>query len=88
MYSQHLLSLTALTLLFTPLLAGPTPKVYKHVLAFSVDGFHISDVDQYVAARPGSNIAKLLETGYEYTDAFTSAVCHGPRITFSLLLLV
>lgn len=49
-------------------------KVYKYVLAFSVDGFHSSDVDKYLAVRPKSTIAKLLDTGYEYTDAFTSAV--------------
>ena len=48
-------------------------KVYKYVAVFSVDGFHSSDVTKYVALRPQSNIAKLLATGYEYTDAFTSA---------------
>lgn len=53
-----------------------TAKVYKHVAAFSIDGFHSSDVDKYVALRPGSTIAKLLATGYEYTNAFTSAVCN------------
>lgn len=48
-------------------------KVYKYVAAFSVDGLHSSDVTKYVTLRPTSNIAKLLETGYEYTDAYTSA---------------
>lgn len=48
-------------------------KVYKHVAAFSVDGFHSSDVEKYVAARPNSTIAKLLHTGFEFTNAFTSA---------------
>jgi predicted AlkP superfamily pyrophosphatase or phosphodiesterase len=46
---------------------------YKHVATFSIDGFHGSDVAKYVAKRPGSHIARLLETGYEYTNAFTSA---------------
>ena len=53
-------------------------KVYKYVAAFSIDGFHSSDVDKYVAKRPESTIAKLLETGYEYTDAYTS----GPSDSF------
>lgn len=48
-------------------------KVYKYVAVFSVDGFHSSDVTKYVAERPGSTIAQLLQTGYEYTDAYTSA---------------
>lgn len=46
---------------------------YKYVALFSVDGLHASDVGKYVALRPKSTIAQLLETGYEYTDAFTSA---------------
>lgn len=49
-------------------------KKYKHVAAFSVDGFHGSDVGKYVALRPQSTIAGLLETGFEYENAFTSAV--------------
>lgn len=46
---------------------------YKYVALFSVDGLHGSDVGKYVALRPKSTIAQLLEIGYEYTDAFTSA---------------
>jgi len=46
---------------------------YKYVALFSVDGLHASDVGKYVALRPESTIAQLLETGYEYTNAFTSA---------------
>ena len=48
-------------------------KTYSHVAVFSIDGFHSSDVEKYVALRKDSTIAKLLQTGYEYTDAFTSA---------------
>ncbi|KAI9872726.1 MAG: hypothetical protein M1830_001258 [Pleopsidium flavum] len=48
-------------------------KCYSHVAAFSIDGFHSSDVEKYVNLRKDSTIAKLLQTGYEYTDAFTSA---------------
>jgi hypothetical protein len=59
-----------------PQAPGPTAsaKKYKYVLAFSADGLHSSDVRKYVALRPKSTIAGLLETGYEYSDAFTSAV--------------
>ena len=46
---------------------------YKHVAYFSIDGFHGSDVVKYVAKRPQSTIAQLVSTGFEYTNAFTSA---------------
>ena len=46
---------------------------YEHVAVFSIDGFHGSDVPKYIAKRPKSTIAKLLATGFEYTNAFTSA---------------
>ena len=49
------------------------PRNYKYVALFSIDGFHSSDVVKYVSLRPKSTIALLLETGYEYTNAFTSA---------------
>jgi predicted AlkP superfamily pyrophosphatase or phosphodiesterase len=48
-------------------------KVYKYVAAFSVDGMHSSDVEKYVTLKPGSTIATLLKTAYEYTDCYTSA---------------
>lgn len=48
-------------------------KNYKHVALFSIDGLHSSDVGKYVSLRPKSTIAALLATGYEYTNAFTSA---------------
>ncbi len=54
--------------------APASNALYKHVLVFSVDGMHSSDVEKYVAVRPESNISKLLSTGYEYSNAFTSAV--------------
>jgi hypothetical protein len=50
-----------------------SPGSYKYVAVFSVDGFHASDVESYVAIRPNSTIAALLETGYEYLNAYTSA---------------
>jgi predicted AlkP superfamily pyrophosphatase or phosphodiesterase len=48
-------------------------RVYKHVAAFSIDGLHSSDVEKYVALRPKSTIAALLETAFKYTDCYTSA---------------
>ena len=51
---------------------------YKYVAFFSVDGFHGSDVEKYVALRPKSTIAELLENGYEYTNAYTT----GPSDSF------
>ena len=59
-------------------LANDNDKVYKYVVHFSIDGFHSSDVEKYVAVRPQSTIAGLLSTGYEYTDAYTS----GPSDSF------
>ncbi|MCJ1415379.1 hypothetical protein MMC32_001711 [Xylographa parallela] len=47
-------------------------QLFKHVAVFSIDGFHATDVEKYVVARPKSTIAQLLETGYEYTNAYTS----------------
>jgi len=46
---------------------------YKHMAVFSVDGMHASDVEKYLVVRPKSNISLLLATGYEYTNAYTSA---------------
>ncbi|KAL7270293.1 hypothetical protein RUND412_007002 [Rhizina undulata] len=46
---------------------------YKHVALFSIDGFHSSDVAKYLSLRPQSTLAQLLETGYHYADAWTSA---------------
>lgn len=48
-------------------------KVYKYVVTFSIDGMHGSDVEKYIALRPGSTIALLISTAYEYTDCYTSA---------------
>lgn len=71
MYSQSFAAAfaTLSVALAAPLRAGQ----YKHVAVFSVDGFHASDLDKYVALRPNSNISALLKTGYEYSSAYTSA---------------
>ena len=65
-----------------PQAPGPSAaaKKYKYVLAFSADGLHSSDIGKYVALRPKSTIASLLETGYEYSDAFTTAVSGVARL--------
>ena len=64
-----------------------TAASYKYVVAFSVDGLHGSDIQKYLNVRPKSTFASLLETGYEYTNAFTSAVslCASPPMSTSLL---
>jgi Type I phosphodiesterase / nucleotide pyrophosphatase len=62
----------ALTSLFVSGVAAHSGP-YKHVFFVSIDGFHGSDVQHYVSKRPRSTIARLLDTGYEYTNAYTSA---------------
>ncbi|MDQ6782014.1 MAG: alkaline phosphatase family protein [Actinomycetota bacterium] len=44
----------------------------KHVLYLSVDGLHQSDLTQYIAGHPGSNLARLVNHGTEYTNASTT----------------
>ncbi|QIW95619.1 hypothetical protein AMS68_001137 [Peltaster fructicola] len=46
---------------------------FKRVVSFSIDGLHASDVEKWLAYKPSSNISALLKTGYEYTNAYTSA---------------
>lgn len=46
---------------------------YKHVAVFSVDGLHASDIPKWLAYKPDSNISALLNTGYLYPNANTSA---------------
>ena len=76
MFVTALLAIAAAVLPSTS--AAPTKEAkYKYVLAFSVDGLHASDVEKYTSARPDSTMAALLETAYEYTDAYTTAV--SPR---------
>lgn len=45
----------------------------KHVAVISVDGMHSSDIAKYLAIRPDAFIGTMLQTGYEYTNAYTSA---------------
>src|SRR6516165_6279781 len=44
----------------------------KHVLLISVDGMHQSDLDWYVAHHPGSELARLVHGGAEFSNAHTS----------------
>ena len=73
-----LLQSILLALAFIERVLGNEEKVYKYVAVFSIDGFHGSDVENYIAARPNSTIAELINTGYEYSDAYTS----GPSDSF------
>jgi hypothetical protein len=43
----------------------------SHVLLISVDGLHQSDLEWYVANHPGSELAKLVGGGAEYSQAQT-----------------
>ena len=75
---MHLSILVGLTTLAAVGLTAVTPRNdndhrYNFVATFSVDGMHGSDVEKYVALRPKSTIAKLLQNGYEYTNAFTTS---------------
>jgi arylsulfatase A-like enzyme len=44
----------------------------QHVLLISVDGLHQSDLEWYVNNYPGSELAKLVNGGAEFTNAQTS----------------
>ena len=48
-------------------------RPYKHIAFFSVDGLHSSDLPKWVAMKPKGAIADLLESGYWYKGALTSA---------------
>jgi hypothetical protein len=41
----------------------------KHVLLLSIDGLHALDVANYIKANPGSNFAKLVSEGVNFTNA-------------------
>jgi predicted AlkP superfamily pyrophosphatase or phosphodiesterase len=43
----------------------------KRVAVFSFDGMHSSDLDKYLARGP-SNFTTLINTGYKYTNAYTT----------------
>jgi hypothetical protein len=46
-------------------------EAIKHVMLISIDGLHQSDLEWYVANRPGSELAKLTAGGAEYASAHT-----------------
>jgi predicted AlkP superfamily pyrophosphatase or phosphodiesterase len=45
--------------------------IFQHVAIFSVDGLHGSDIDKWLAKGP-SNISKMLDNGYRYSNAWTT----------------
>ncbi|MEY9872849.1 hypothetical protein ABH931_002326 [Streptacidiphilus sp. MAP12-33] len=55
----------------SPLKGAPTSQL-RHVLLLSVDGLHQSDLAFYIAAHPGSALARLVGNGTEYTHAGTT----------------
>jgi predicted AlkP superfamily pyrophosphatase or phosphodiesterase len=48
-----------------------TTTAVAHVLLVSVDGLHEQDVANCIAAKTCPNIAALVQTGVQYTNAFT-----------------
>jgi hypothetical protein len=56
----------------TPAVASASKSGGHHVLLLSVDGVHASDLSQWVAANPSSNLALLANGGTTYTEASTS----------------
>jgi hypothetical protein len=50
----------------------PDDAKVKHVLLISVDGLHQKDAARFIAANPGSTLAKLAGHGVSYTDAHTT----------------
>ncbi len=58
--------------LFTSSAVADRPNKVTHVLLISVDGLHQSDLEWYVANNPGSELARLMHGGAEFSDAHTS----------------
>jgi hypothetical protein len=52
--------------------ASPGHTQIRHVLLISVDGMHQSDLDWFVAHHPGSELAKLVHGGSEFSNAHTA----------------
>jgi type I phosphodiesterase/nucleotide pyrophosphatase len=50
--------------------AGPSHP-NRHVLLISIDGLHQSDLAWWVSTHPSSNLADLVHSGVEYTNAHT-----------------
>jgi hypothetical protein len=46
-------------------------NLISHVILISFDGFHDFDVTRYVAANPHSAMARLVNTGVTYANAYT-----------------
>ncbi len=63
--------LLALLLSGTALRAQNGPKI-THVLVISVDGMHSQDLTNWIRTHKNSNLARLANTGANYTNAFTT----------------
>ena len=67
------IGLVSLILLIFPLFAmrgtAQASSQIKHVMLISVDGLHQSDLEWYVHNHPGSELAKLVHGGAEFTNA-------------------
>src|SRR5947209_5191521 len=63
---------STVTVQAAPALADHPARGGHHVLLLSVDGLHASDLSQWIAANPTSNLAALSGEGTAYTNAATS----------------
>jgi predicted AlkP superfamily pyrophosphatase or phosphodiesterase len=51
----------------------PASAPYHHVLLISIDGMHAVDLQNYIAAHPGSTLAQLASHGVRFPNALTTA---------------
>jgi hypothetical protein len=55
-----------------PAVATPAHVAGSHVLLLSIDGLHASDLSQWIANHPDSNLAMLARQGTTYANASTT----------------
>lgn len=67
------LSVTAFTTNLHNASSNKTTNKIKRVLLVSIDGFHSSDLSNYVKANPNSNLRVLSDHGITYSNASSSA---------------
>ncbi len=57
---------------------SPPAFAVSHVLLLSIDGMHQADLANFIAAHPGSALAKLANNGVQYTNAWVNALDGSP----------
>ncbi|PYY12018.1 MAG: phosphodiesterase, partial [Acidobacteria bacterium] len=76
----NVLMLSSILLMPSAALAGDAGQHsrIRHVILISLDGFHDFDLTRYVAGHPTSALARLVNTGVTYANAYTT----GPSDSF------